>query len=413
MGTGGNVETKDTAEPAPENADEPVVSEKVETPQIETAEKTEAIVENIEKPVEIEAPTPPIELKRALICIGEYPIKILLNRTLPNQNEDAFPIFMGKSGEEIAQFSRGSLDPDRIVALDAEIDAHFWFSVLSYIGQNDFFVSRLKEKPMDSKHGAVLVASTWDGVGSALLPMLISQLKDWNTSSIALALLPSKLQPSDANLNALYCLGTCASKDFATVVLIERDQLNKQVGVNRNGSTVKGNVFLSYALELMMARETLVQELTELSRAFNVRFFTILAATGTSLKIYGSLENILDTALLQPLLNFNLSSATLLYVLPRLPFALKEKLSKDKIELTVANWFKEKANLKSIVVAEPVYVDELNDRIDFVLFVGGFDKAALINAMEKKANSMKASMVKNGSIKEEEWKVIVSSLTTD
>ncbi len=412
MDSGGNAETEDTVEPTPEHADVDA-SEKVETPQIETAEKTEAIVENIEKPVEIETPIPPIRLKRALICIGEYPVKILLNRTLLNQNEDVLPIFIDKSGEEIMQFSKGTLDPDSIVAFDAEIDTHFWFNVLSHLGQNDHFVSRLKEKPMDSKHGAVVVASTWDGVGSALLPMLISQLKDWNTSSIALALLPSKLQPSDAHLNALYCLGKCASKDFSTVVLIERDQLNTQVGVNRNGSTVKGNAFLNYALELMMAKETFVQELTELSRAFNVRFFTILAATGASLKIYGSLENILDTALLRPLLNFNLSSATLLYVFPRLPFAAKEKLSKDKIELTVANWFKEKANLKSIVVAEPVYVDELNDRVDFILFVGGFDRTAMVNAMEKKANAMKASMIKNGSIKEEEWKAIVSSLTTD
>lgn len=380
--------------------------------QVKTAEKVEKLVENIEKPIEPEKPPPPISRKKALICIGEYPIKILLKGPFLSNKEDVLPIFVDISSEEISKWSRASLDADNVLGLDAKVDTHFWYYVLSYLGQNEDFIARLKNKPVDNKRGAIVVSSSWDGVGSALLPTLVSQLKEWNVNSVALAVLPSKLQPSDAHLNAMFCVGTCASKDFSTVLLVERDQLNKQVGVNRNGSTVTGNIFLNYILELMLAKETFVQELSELSRAFNIRIYTILSATGASVRIFGSLENILNTALLRPLLTFNLSSASLLYVLVRLPIQLKEKFSRDKIELTIADWFKEKANLKSIVVAEPLYVDEINDRIDVVMFVGGFDATGLFTSIEKKANAIKTSLIKNGSLKEEEWKAVVKSLIT-
>jgi hypothetical protein len=227
------------------------------------------------------------------------------------------------------------------------------------------------------------------------------------------AVLPSKLQPPDAQFNALSSMGTCASKDFATILLIGRDQLNKYVGVNRNGSVIEGNTILSYILELMLAKETLVQELSELSRSFNVKFYTILSATGASLKIYGTLENMLNSALFRPLLSFDLSTVSLLYVLLRIPLRFKDKLPRDKIELAIANWFKEKATLKSIYVTEPLYVDDVNDRIDVALFAGGFALSHMVTWMEKKANAIAAQAMKQGLIKEEEWKGAVTSLVKD
>jgi hypothetical protein len=227
------------------------------------------------------------------------------------------------------------------------------------------------------------------------------------------AVLPSKLQPPDAQFNALSSMGTCASKDFATILLIGRDQLNKYVGVNRNGSVIEGNTILSYILELMLAKETLVQELSELSRSFNVKLYTILSATGASLKIYGTLENMLNSALFRPLLSFDLSTVSLLYVLVRMPLHFKDRLPRDKIELAIANWFKEKATLKSIYVTEPLYVDDINDRIDVALFVGGFALSEMVAWMEKKANEIRVQATKQGLIKEEEWNGTVKSLVTD
>jgi hypothetical protein len=160
----------------------------------------------------------------------------------------------------------------------------------------------------------------------------------------------------------------------------------------------------------LLAKETLVQEISELSRTFNVKMYTVLLATGASIKIYGSLENMLNATLLKPLLDFDLSSASLLYVLLRMPISLKDKLPRGKIELAIAGWFKEKANLKSIYITEPSYVEDTSDRIDLALFVGGFDTTKMFNDFDKKVKSLKSRAVEKGFIKEEDWQIIMKNL---
>ena len=248
------------------------------------------------------------------------------------------------------------------------------------------------------------------GIGSALLPTLNSQFKEWNIKTVGLAILPSKAQPLDGQFNSLASISIYSSKESTTLILIERDNLEDYTGVDRNGYTISGNTSANYLLELMLAKETFVQELTELSESFGSKIFTPLLASGESLKIYGSIENILNTALLKPFLNFDLSSATLLYVLVRIPLNLKDKLPRGKIELTIANWFKDKANLESINVSDPIYVDDNSDRIDIGMFVGGFETATMFNVLDKKILKVKNQAIKKGSITEEDWQTIVKSL---
>ena len=67
---------------------------------------------------------------------------------------------------------------------------------------NESFFARIKSKPIEKLQGAIIVSSTWNGIGSALLPTLNSQFKEWNINSVALALLPSKAQPLDGQFNS-------------------------------------------------------------------------------------------------------------------------------------------------------------------------------------------------------------------
>src|SRR4030043_121696 len=353
----------------------------------------------------------PLWPNHTIICIGEYPMKILLKGHHANKTEDTLPIFIDKSTKEITKWSQSRLDPYSIMGLDTKSDTHFWFHVLPHVAKNDAFMGRLKNKLGDKQRDAIMVMSIWDGIGSPLLPTLISQFAEWNTSAVAFTMLPSKVQPSDVHFNAFSSMGMCASKDSTPVVLIDRDRLESYVGVDRNGSTIVGNTVVNYLLELMLTKDTLVQELSELSRAFNAKTFTILVATGASFKIYGSLENILNAALFNPFLTFDLSSTSVLYVLLRMPLQFKDKLPRGKIELAVANWFKKKASLHSICVTEPVYVEDGSDRTDVAMFVGGFDLTEMFASLEKKVNPTKNQVVKKGWIKEEEWKGIVKSLT--
>jgi hypothetical protein len=365
------------------------------------------VLENIWKHVALLKPLLP---NHAIIGIGEYPIKILLKEPFTGKTDGTLPIFIDKSTKEISKWSQSCLDSYNILGLDTKIDTHFWYHVLPYIAKNDEFMTRLKNKLVDKQRDAIMVASLWDGVGSALLPALISQFEAWNVNSVALAVLPSKVQPSDVHFNAFSSAAMCASTDSATLLLMDRDHLESYIGVNRNGSTMSGNTIINYILELMLSKDSLVQELTELSRSFNTKMYTILSATGASLKIHGSLENILNTALLKPLLTFDLSSASLLYVLVRMPLRLKEELPRGKTELVIAKWFKEKATLKSIYVTEPIYVEDASDRVDVVMFVGGFDVTEMFTSLGKKVTAVKNQAVKKGYLKEEEWQGLVRIL---
>ena len=365
------------------------------------------IVQNTENLIESSRPS---SLNQTVICIGEYPIKILLRGSFNEEKEKPLPILIGKSSNDVAKWSQSTFDSDNILGLDMNIDKHFWYQVLPTVTGNSALINSLKTKPIGNPGGAVIISSLWDGVGSALLPALISQFKEWNLNSVAFGVLPSKIQTSDVQFNAFSSIGMCISRDFTAITLLDRDRLERYVGVNRNGSVLKGNTIIKYVLELITAKETFVQELSELSRAFNVKMYTILSATGASLQIYGSLENILNTALSEPLLAFDLSTASLLYVLLRMPARLKDKLPQEKIELAIATWIKEKVNLTSIYVSEPLYETDDSDRIDIVMFVGGFDASKIFSAMEKKVSGIKKQAIKQGSIKEDEWKKIVDSL---
>jgi len=368
------------------------------------------VLENIRKHIDQLRPWFP---KQAVICIGEYPIQILLKGPFVGKIDDILPIFIARYSDDIVKWSQFHLETYNILGLDTNIDTHFWFHVLPHITRDDAFIARLKNKPIDKLREAIMVSSIWDGIGSALLPTLISQFKVWNINSVALAVLPSKLQSSDVHFNAFSSMGICASKDFAPVLLIDRDKLESYVGVDRKGSIIRGNMVVNYILELMLAKETLVQELSELSRSFNVKIYTVLLATGASLKIYGSLENILTTALFRPLLTFDLSNASILYVLLRVPLQLKDKLPRGKIELAIANWFEKRASFKSIYVSDPIYVKDDSDRIDLVMFVGGFDVTDMFTSMEKEVSVMKNDAIERGLISKDEWQEIVKSLVED
>jgi len=368
------------------------------------------VLENIRKHIDQLRPWFP---KQAVICIGEYPIQILLKGPFVGKIDDILPIFIARYSDDIVKWSQFHLETYNILGLDTNIDTHFWFHVLPHITRDDAFIARLKNKPIDKLREAIMVSSIWDGIGSALLPTLISQFKVWNINSVALAVLPSKLQSSDVHFNAFSSMGICASKDFAPVLLVDRDKLESYVGVDRKGSIIRGNMVVNYILELMLAKETLVQELSELSRSFNVKIYTVLLATGASLKIYGSLENILTTALFRPLLTFDLSNASILYVLLRVPLQLKDKLPRGKIELAIANWFEKRASFKSIYVSDPIYVKDDSDRIDLVMFVGGFDVTDMFTSMEKEVSVMKNDAIERGLISKDEWQEIVKSLVED
>jgi hypothetical protein len=258
---------------------------------------------------------------------------------------------------------------------------------------------------LEKFHGTIIFSSIWDGLGSASLPNYVSKFIDSNINSLSIALLPYKVQPADAHFNAYAALEMSQTIEGATLILLDRDYLESYEGVDRQGEPIKGNIVANYMINLFLAKETLIDEVTELSKTFNSKLFTVLLSTGASYKIYGTFENMLNTALLKPLLTFDLSTVAVLYVLLRMPLSLKDKLQRGKVELAITKWFGDKANLKSIYVTEPIYTEDMTDRVDITLLLGGFDTTQMFAHMKKKVVALKNQAVEKGWMTED-WQVI-------
>jgi len=346
---------------------------------------------------------------RAVISIGDYTSQILLKSDIIKKSNEFLSFFIRKTKENSTKPRQPTRETLEIINVSEKADTHYWFNVEQYIAENDAIVEKLKSKPIDKLEGAVMIASTGEGVGSAMLTDLAARFMEGNVNAVAFAILPSQLQPPDSFFNSLYSTATCASKGM-TQILIERDALESYVGVDRKGAVMNGNRVLTYLVEMVLAKEQFTQEFVELSKTYNLKMFTVLAATGASLRVYGSLKNVLDTAYLRQLASFDLSNVTTLYVIIRMPLHLKDKLPHSQIELLIDDWFREKSSLKSVQVSEPIYINDGSDRVDILMFIGGFDLAHMLTAAEKRINDVKAYASRNGYIKEKEWQELMKSL---
>jgi hypothetical protein len=350
--------------------------------------------------------------KLAVVSLGEYSSQVLLKGSFLSKIKDNLVVFVDKSKDSEFKWENSPIEKYNMLMIDSKVDAHFWYDLSGYLKKNDSLITRIENKAIDSLEGAIIVTSVADGVGSALLPVLSTEFKKRKTACVAFALFPSKAQPADAQFNAFSSLGLCLSKEFAPV-LLGRDQVENYVGVDRKGFLLSGNNIVNYLLDLVLRKDNFPQEIDELSRSFNVKMYTILAATGASLKVYGTLEKMMSASLFIPLLTFDLSSSKVLYVLVRMPLRLKDKLTRGKIELQIINWFKERANLKTVFVSEPIFTEDSSDRMDIVMFAGDFDSTAMLAAMEKQVSENKNYAIEKGLMKNKEWQAIISSLKGD
>jgi len=345
-----------------------------------------------------------------LLCLGEYAIKTVSKWPSLEKTRRIFPIFIGRSLEEIREWIGLNLDSQSIMEMGVGDQTHFWFNVLSEIKDNDRIIERLKEKSVHKREKSILAASVWDGESSGLLPFLLSKIKEWETDTISIAILPSIFQSSDDHFNTVSSIGLSLAKGTIPILLVDRENLENYIGVDRRGEILKGNAVIHYLLELIFSKESLIRELNELSEIFEVNNFTVLLASGASLRIYGSLKNIFKSLLFRPLLNFNLSSSTICYILLRIPADMKEIMTKEMVEKEFSDWIGEKASFDSLEVSDPIYVNERNDRVDIAVFLGGFSKNETFMQMSKKSADMARNAILRGFIERDEWEKILRSL---
>ena len=303
-----------------------------------------------------------------------------------------------------------AIDPDVTYLLDTDFEPHYWFDLHSHLSLDGEFSEALESFVFDYHDEVIATGSLSEGVTSGIVPTLNRHFKKRGKNSAYLFVFPSMNHSSDALFNAYSSLGLLLLDDPGPLILLDQSNLEAFIGVNRTGGLLAGSDIASYLVELFLSKRGMIRDLVKLSRVFKVNLFSILMASGASLEIYESFRNILDITLEQPLLDFDLSTASLVYVLVRAPIRLMEQLPKGYIELEVNSWLRARTNIDAPQICEPIYVDEFGDRIDVVILVGGFDTKGLFGTMEDRISRFSTLIVEQELYDKDIWNNIRNKL---
>ena len=325
----------------------------------------------LRKHIEAVAPSLP---DRAVITVGQYTLDALLDTPRFQEDErlDLFRVHHKKDLEHKTLY----IDPERQVQVDTLYEPHYWYDLRENVDE-EMFRGMLAERIFDYHKEVLSLVNLSEGPSSGLYPMLHKYLADKGKNTLGVVIFPSMNHSSDALLNAFASVGMIALDSSTPLILVDQGSMESYTGVHRAGEVLKGMDVIDYLIELLLDKEGFIRDIYKLSRNFGVQFFAPMLATGCSLSIYESFRNILDITLEQPLMEFDLSTASMIYVLVKAPIYYRDEFTKGKIEYEVTQWLKESMGVDVPQVCESIFVDEYGDRVDLVILVGGFNTGKL------------------------------------
>ena len=101
------------------------------------------VLESIERHIEALKPLLP---KQVLVCVGEYPIKMLLKEPGVS-NEATLPILIEKSSEEVYKWLPKGYKTHLVLGFEENhIDTHFWYDIMPTIMKDDSVIGSLQKE---------------------------------------------------------------------------------------------------------------------------------------------------------------------------------------------------------------------------------------------------------------------------
>lgn len=352
----------------------------------------------------------PVIPSQIAISVGQYAYKSLMgSRKFLGKDSPALLQIIHRKEAELLGTS-GENEPEKTIQFDTAFEPHYWFDIYTFLREDSSFREAFQGHIFDYQEEFVILGSLGEGVAAGALPVLNHYLVQEGKDTLLVSVFPSVTHSSDALFNAFSSLGLLLSQGSGPVLLLDRARLDDFISVNREGGRLSGDLVPRYLVELLLHKVGIVRDLVKLSRSFRVELYTVLMASGSSLEIYESLRNILDITLEQPLLDFDISTASIIYVLVKAPLRLQGVLTKGYIELEVNSWLKERLGVDVPQICEPMYVDELNDRIDVVILVGGFDTSHLFETVYERVSRFDNLINEHGFYDKEVWAKICGTL---
>lgn len=310
---------------------------------------------------------------RAVITVGQYTLGLLSgSSSFTVGDADLIRVHHKKDLE----YKTMPLEPDYTLEIDTAYEPHYWFDVQGQIERRGF--RRRIEKYLYRYHRDVFtLTNLGEGTASGVLPILHAFLKEEEKNSLGVTIFPSMNHSSDALFNAFSCAGIICQENTTPLLFIDQGNLEKFRGVHRKGESLNGVEVVEYIMEILLEKEGFLHDFYTLTSNFNIQNFMPLIATGCSLDIYEDLRNILDITLEQPLMNVDLSTSSIVYVIVRAPAFYRDVYTKGYIEYEVSQWLTDSLGVDIPQICDVIFRDEYGDRVDVLMLVGGFDTRPL------------------------------------
>lgn len=224
----------------------------------------------------------------------------------------------------------------------------------------------------------LLVSAVGGGIGSAA-SVLISKCRQLNSTCcvIGLVVIPGSDESFHNWLNAYYGLsrmletGTGHTADV--IITTNYDQLKKLRGVGSGGEELKTEGLLVSLSELLIKNlsSDRIAEVIRINQSLGVKVVVPCFAMGRSLEIFGSLGNILESAIDFPANNFSKQTILVCHLFLQIPKNQTVNFGEDKVNEELSALLREHLpNVKSTSLSITVS-EKQHDRVDACLLLGG------------------------------------------
>jgi hypothetical protein len=294
------------------------------------------------------------------------------------QPEDAAPcptlhLLPSPGGTQKGYYAVG----ERLARTDPKLDDH---------------LRRSGVRPSVENQMLFLFSALGGATGSGASPNILQRAKsiNGNLRSLVTALMPGADEPDSAHFNAFCSLSRFIKQDRRSftdmILLVDQDRLNKVRGVTSSGEEIAREALLCHVAAMLAGAvqngesgEADPAYLAKMSRSMGVRSFVPCTAIGRSLEIFGSMSNILESAILSPLAEMDRSSVLLSFLLVQVPQRLASSLQKETLRAELNKWNRRNfPHLKGSALQLSHYRGGA-DRVDVCLLLGGNPMAITAN----------------------------------
>ncbi len=316
--------------------------------------------------------------------------------------------YLDSSGEDLSQISaeNSSIMTHRVGSINTGGAVFCGFGETA-VARDDGLVDQLYRsgcREPDENQQLFFVSALGGGAGSGVAPHIVRACKRINPEAITIGIsvLPSASEPPQAHFNAYYGVSKLLAVENMPLIdmllLLDYDHLRQTRGVGKGGRELKMEQIVTGLLKLLGVTFThgSLAPVSKLVKGLGVQAVIPCLAIGRSMNIFGSLTNVLDSALVLPLAPLQPSRVTFSYLLVSIPRRLARAFPTNGVTEEFQAWNARHFPGLRASDFQIAQTEELSDRVDCCILLGGNSLDSTMNKATKGFESFKGFLDRSG-----------------